>query len=267
MLEHERPHVKTADFDYELPPEYIAQTPVEPRDASRLLVLDRETGAIQHDHFYNLGFYLNPRDLLVLNETRVLPARLFARKLPTGGRLELLLRQRKTEATWEVLVGGKGVRPGVHFQVDSGPEGRIILQLDGAQRLVEFTEPIETYLEEAGHVPLPPYIHAALADPDRYQTVYARRSGSAAAPTAGLHFTSQLIDSLKVGGIRFASVTLHVGLDTFAPVMEDEPKEQTTQTEGGRRAQPAAEAMDMWSCAPMFPCSNLLQNRCRLKAY
>lgn len=237
--------MKTADFDYELPPEFIAQTPVEPRDASRLLVHKRETGAIQHDRFFNLASYLRPGDLLVLNETRVLPARLFAHKLPTGGKVELLLLQRKTEGTWEVLVGGKGLRPGVHFQVDSGPEGSIIMQLDGAHRLVEFSEPIEQFLQTAGHVPLPPYIQVALADPERYQTVYARRSGSAAAPTAGLHFTPQLIDSLKTEGIRFATVTLHVGLDTFAPVMEDEPEEHTIHTEWCMLSQSTAEVINM----------------------
>lgn len=223
--------LKTADFDYDLPPEYIAQTPVEPRDHSRLLVLQLSTGAIQHDYFYNLGSYLNPGDLLVLNETRVIPARLYARKFPGGGRVEILLLRKNTDSTWEALVGGKGLRPGVEFQVEEGPRGAIQAALEGAQRLVSFEQPIEAYLPSAGHVPLPPYIHTTLDDPERYQTVYARSPGSAAAPTAGLHFTAGMIERLKKEGVDFASLTLHVGLDTFAPVTEDAPGEHRIHTE------------------------------------
>ncbi|MGW8250100.1 MAG: tRNA preQ1(34) S-adenosylmethionine ribosyltransferase-isomerase QueA, partial [Anaerolineales bacterium] len=182
--------------------------------------------------------------LLVLNETRVLPARLFARKLPTGGRIELLLLKKKTEDTWEVLVGGKGLRPGVEFQVESGPRGRVVLQLSGARRLVEFSESIETFLPAAGHVPLPPYIHNSLPDPERYQTVYARLTGSAAAPTAGLHFTPRLIDSLKDQGIQFAAVTLHVGLDTFAPVTEQKPQEHKIHSEWCHLTHATAEVIN-----------------------
>lgn len=236
--------MKTSDFDYDLPEEYIAQVPVEPRDASRLLVLDREKDAIQHDHFYNLSDYLRPGDLLVLNETRVIPARLYARKLPSGGRVEILLLKRKTDDTWEVLVGGKGMRPGTQFEVESGPGGRVVLQLSGARRLVEFAEPVDRFLQGAGHVPLPPYIRTSLEDPERYQTVYARHSGSAAAPTAGLHFTPRLIESLKSYGIRFAAVTLHVGLDTFAPVSEDQPRDHKIHTEWCRLSPSAAEAVN-----------------------
>ena len=236
--------MKTLDFDYDLPEEYIAQVPVEPRDASRLLVFDRQSEGIRHDHFYNLADYIRPGDLLVLNETRVIPAHLFAHKLPTGGRVEILLLKRKTDDTWEALVGGKGMRPGVQFEVESGPNGRVVLQLSGARRLVEFTDPVEDYLPAAGHVPLPPYIHTSLQDPERYQTVYARHSGSAAAPTAGLHFTPRLIESLKSLGIRFAAVTLHVGLDTFAPVTEDLPQDHKIHTEWCQLSPATAEAVN-----------------------
>lgn len=228
----------TSDFDYFLPPEYIAQTPVEPRDSSRLFVLRHHTGRIEHAIFHDLGNYLYPGDLLVMNETRVLPARLYARK-PTGGKVELLLLHRKVQVndplgslvTWEVLVGGKGLTTGKHLILEDGLQAEILAELDGSQRLVRFSEPIESHLIRVGQTPLPPYIHTPLADPERYQTVYARQSGSAAAPTAGLHFTPQLIESLKVQGIRFATVILHVGLDTFAPVTEESPGDHKIHTE------------------------------------
>jgi len=220
----------TSDFDYDLPPELIAQTPLEPRDASRLLVLDRKTGALEHSCFRDIGRYLRAGDLLVLNRTRVIPARLFARK-PTGGRVELLLLHREDLLTWEALAGGKGLAAGKHIQVEQGPEAEIVEVLEGSRRLVRFAEPIEPYFPRAGHVPLPPYIHTTLADPERYQTVYAREPGSAAAPTAGLHFTPRLLDELLAQGIKIASVTLHVGLDTFAPVTEEDPLEHKIHSE------------------------------------
>jgi S-adenosylmethionine:tRNA ribosyltransferase-isomerase len=223
--------MRTSDFDYDLPAERIAQTPIEPRHNSRLLVLKRETGAITHSRFWDLDQHLIPGDLLVLNETRVIPARLYARKLPGGGRVELLLLSRKDERTWEALAGGKGLVPGRRLKIESGPGAEIIASLVGPRRLVRFDEPIEPYLPSAGHVPLPPYIHETLADPERYQTVYARQPGSAAAPTAGLHFTPELLDKLKQAGIRWTHLTLHVGLDTFAPVTEENPKEHKIHTE------------------------------------
>jgi S-adenosylmethionine:tRNA ribosyltransferase-isomerase len=222
--------VNTSDFDYDLPPEYIAQTPVEPRDASRLLVLHRETGFIEHSIFRELGRFLHPGDLLVLNETRVIPARLYARK-PTGGQTDILLLRREDEHTWEALVGGKGLVVGKRLKLEHGPQVEIIAVLEGARRRVRFDEPVEPYLPQVGHVPLPPYIHTPLADPERYQTVYARQPGSAAAPTAGLHFTPALITQLQSEGVRFTTVTLHVGLDTFAPVTEDNPQEHLIHTE------------------------------------
>jgi S-adenosylmethionine:tRNA ribosyltransferase-isomerase len=236
--------VKTTDFDYQLPPEFIAQTPVEPRDASRLMVLSRITGEIRHDQFYNLGNYLNPGDLLVLNETRVLPARLYARKIPGGGRVEILLLKAEIGNDWEVLVGGKGLRQGVKFLVENGPQGEILADLGGPRRLVAFREPIHQYLDTAGHVPLPPYIHTALNDPERYQTVYAQQLGSAAAPTAGLHFTTRLISHLKEAGVGFTSVTLHVGLDTFSPVTEEDPAQHEIHTEWCQVTQQAAAAIN-----------------------
>lgn len=222
--------VKTSDFDYHLPLERIAQTPAEPRHSSRLLVLRRDRPEWEHTIFWNVGDYLDPGDLLVINQTRVIPARLYARK-PTGGRVELLLLRRVEDSTWEALVGGKGLRPGRRIQVENGPEVEIVADLDGSRRLIRFAEPVEPYLPNIGQMPLPPYIHTRLEDPERYQTVYARETGSAAAPTAGLHFTKELMDRLRDMGIRFATVTLHVGLDTFAPVTEENPTEHKIHTE------------------------------------
>jgi S-adenosylmethionine:tRNA ribosyltransferase-isomerase len=222
--------MRTSDFDYTLPPESIAQTPVEPRDSSRLLVLKRETGTLEHAFFRDIGKYLKPADLLVVNRTRVIPARLFARK-STGGRVEVLLLRREDLLTWECLVGGKGLAAGKSISIENGPSAEIVEGLEGSHRRLRFFEPIEPYFSKVGHVPLPPYIHEPLLDPERYQTVYAREPGSAAAPTAGLHFTVRLMDELTARGINFAEVTLHVGLDTFAPVTEDDPEEHQIHTE------------------------------------
>lgn len=239
--------MKTSDFDYNLPESSIAQTPVEPRDSSRLLVLHRASGKIEHRIFRDVGDYLRAGDLLVLNQTRVIPARIYARK-ETGGRVELLLLRRRDELTWEALVGGKGLRVGKKMFLESGDSSRretekrptsgdvgvqaeIIELLNGSERLIKFTEPIEPYFSKVGNVPLPPYIHEKLSDPERYQTVYAREPGSAAAPTAGLHFTPRLLDELQAQGVKVAYVTLHVGLDTFAPVTEDNPQEHIIHSE------------------------------------
>jgi S-adenosylmethionine:tRNA ribosyltransferase-isomerase len=222
--------MKTSDFDYFLPLDLIAQTPVEPRDSSRLLVLNRGTGTIEHAYFHDLGRYLHPKDLLVVNRTRVIPARLFARK-PTGGHVEILLLRRDDLLTWECLVGGKGLGVGRSIAIEKGPTGEIIGVMEGSHRRLRFSEPIEPYFPVVGHVPLPPYIHTPLQDPERYQTVYARESGSAAAPTAGLHFTTRLMKELESQGINFAEVTLHVGLDTFAPVTEEDPEQHQIHTE------------------------------------
>ena len=222
--------MKTSDFDYTLPPEMIAQTPVEPRHAARLLVLERRTGKMEHTRFREIGSYLEPGDLLVVNQTRVIPARMYARK-SSGGKIEVLLLNKKGETTWEVLVGGKRMDAGKSFSVIGGPQGTILEVLEGSRRMVQFDEQIEPFLNTAGHVPLPPYIHETLQDRERYQTVYAAMPGSAAAPTAGLHFTRELMDRLSSRGIGFASVDLQVGLDTFAPVTEEDAEEHTIHCE------------------------------------
>lgn len=236
--------MQTADFDYDLPPEYIAQVPIEPRDASRLFVLDRQTGEVSHARFFQLGSFLSPRDLLVVNQTRVIAARLFGRKQPGGGKVELLLLRSLDDNRWEAWVGGKGLNPGVRIALDGGPGAEIVQSLDGPKRVVRFDEPVEPFLDLIGNTPLPPYIHTKLSDPDRYQTVYARRSGSAAAPTAGLHFTPRLIAQLQAQGIGFAYLTLHVGLDTFAPVHEATPQEHKIHTEWCELPAQTAEAIN-----------------------
>jgi S-adenosylmethionine:tRNA ribosyltransferase-isomerase len=223
--------LKTSDFDYDLPSEFIAQKPIEPRDHSRLMVLDRQGDSIEHSKFKDIGQQLNPGDLLVINETRVIPARLYGSKLPGGGRIEVLLLRKQDKFTWEAMVGGKGLKEGRQIRVDGGPPGEVVAVLGGPRRLIRFDDPIEEYLPGAGHVPLPPYITEPLDNSERYQTIYALEPGSAAAPTAGLHFTRQLIEQLGEQGVRIVSVVLHVGLDTFAPVTEADPKEHTIHTE------------------------------------
>ena len=235
--------MNTSDFDYPLPESSIAQTPLEPRDSSRLLVLHRDTGQLEHKIFREIGDYFRAGDLLVLNQTRVIPARIYARK-STGGRVELLLLRRRAALTWEALVGGKGLRVGSKVKVEDGPDAEIIEMLNGSERLIRFSEPIEPYFPKGGHVPLPPYIHKKLTDPERYQTVYAREPGSAAAPTAGLHFTPRLLDELQANGVKIAYVTLHVGLDTFAPVTEDDPEEHKIHTEWCELPQETANAIN-----------------------
>ncbi len=235
--------MKTSDFDYNLPEASIAQTPAEPRDSSRLLVLHRDIGNLEHRIFRDVGDYLRSGDLLVVNQTRVIPARIYARK-ETGGRVELLLLRRRDELTWEALVGGKGLRVGKTIKVEDGPQAEIIELLDGSERLIKFSQPIEPYFSKVGNVPLPPYIHEKLRDPERYQTVYAREPGSAAAPTAGFHFTPRLLEELRTKGVKIAYVTLHVGLDTFAPVTEEDPEEHVIHTEWCELPQEAADLIN-----------------------
>jgi S-adenosylmethionine:tRNA ribosyltransferase-isomerase len=252
--------MKTSDFDYHLPESSIGQTPAEPRDSSRLLILHRNSGDVEHRIFRDLSLILHPGDLLILNRTRVIPARIFAKK-ETGGRVELLLLRRRDELTWEALVGGKGLRVGKKIIVESGDSrlrqsensgdfsvqvvhAEILEILEGSERLIKFSEPIEPYFSNVGNVPLPPYIHEKLSDPERYQTVYSRDVGSAAAPTAGLHFTPQLLDELKAKGVQVAYVTLHVGLDTFAPVTEDNPEEHKIHTEWCELPQETADLIN-----------------------
>ncbi|MGE5123832.1 MAG: tRNA preQ1(34) S-adenosylmethionine ribosyltransferase-isomerase QueA [Acidobacteriaceae bacterium] len=240
----------TSDFDYELPTGFIAQTPLETRDQSRLLVLNRKSGELQHAIFVELANYLREGDILVINETRVIPARLFARKLPSGGRVEILLLRQMDLNTWQTLVGGKGLVVGKSLQLEmrqqsgKAPMAEIVADLGGAQRLMRFDQELVARLQDIGHVPLPPYIHSRLEDPERYQTVYARNDGSAAAPTAGLHFTPELMAKLGGKGIQFARITLHVGLDTFAPVEEDDPRWHKIHTEWCQVTEETAEQIN-----------------------
>jgi len=213
--------LKTDEFDYYLPPELIAQTPVEPRDASRLMVIDRTTGHISHRRFRDLLDYLHPGDILVANDSRVIPARLLGRKA-TGGKVEILLLKRLGDRRWEALVGGKRVRVNSELHIERGGvhiTARVTEVLDGARRVVEFDRPLTPLLDRVGETPLPPYIHQALTDAERYQTVFSRVEGSVAAPTAGLHFTPEMLLALRQRGVALAFVTLHIGLDTFKPVM------------------------------------------------
>ncbi len=235
--------MRTSDFDYTLPPEYIAQRPASPRDSSRLMVLHRADGAMEHRIFRDLPEYLQPGDALVLNETRVIPARLHARKLPGGGRVELLLLRRIEPQVWEALVGGKGLRPGRRLQVEGGPAAEVLADPGGARRVLRFEEPLSPRLDTIGEMPLPPYIHAPLESPDEYQTVFARQAGSSAAPTAGLHFTPRLLEQISARGTHLVRVTLHIGLDTFAPVTEDLAEDHAIHTEWCCLSSDAAAAL------------------------
>ena len=217
--------MKTSDFNFELPQELIAQTPIPRRDASRLLVLDKDTGAWVHRHFYDLPDYLRPGDCLILNNSRVLPARLLGHRLPGGGACEILLLIDRGENTWECLVRpGKKLRTGARVSFGDGQlTAEITEELPGGNRLVHFEYEgiFLEVLDRLGKMPLPPYIKAELADQERYQTVYSREVGSAAAPTAGLHFTKELLEKIREKGVNEAFVTLHVGLGTFRPVKAD----------------------------------------------
>ena len=211
--------MNVSDFDYDLPESCIAQHPAEPRDSSRLMVLDRRTGAVEHRIFREILGLLNSGDVLVLNNTRVIPARLTGHKIQTGGKAEVLLLRQLDERRWQVLVGGRGLHEGTQIGFAGDQiQAQVIKTLDGSERIIEFSRPINDLLPQFGETPLPPYIHAHLKDPERYQTVYNQYPGSAAAPTAGLHFTPELLVSLKQKGIQFAYCTLHIGLDTFQPV-------------------------------------------------
>ncbi|MDX2140497.1 MAG: tRNA preQ1(34) S-adenosylmethionine ribosyltransferase-isomerase QueA [Chloroflexota bacterium] len=223
------------DFDYDLPEHFIAQTPIEPRDASRLLVLDKHTGAIEHRIFRDILDLLTPSDLLVLNDTRVIPARLQARKVVTGGAVELLLLRRLNDTDWRALIGGRNVDLGMNLKLDdSDVIAEVIEVLDEGERVLRFTEPVDALVDKLGEMPLPPYIHAPLQDRERYQTVYSRDAGSAAAPTAGLHFTPELLLALRDKGVRFAYVTLHVGLGTFLPMRVENITEHRMHHEWAR---------------------------------
>ena len=214
--------MKTSDFYFDLPKELIAQDPLEDRSASRLLVLNKETGEMEHRIFKDIVEYVNPGDCLVINDTKVIPARLFGSKVGTDAKIEILLLKRRENDIWETLVKpGKKARPGTKISFGEGLlMGEVLEVADEGNRLIQFTYDgiFEEILDQLGQMPLPPYITHQLKDKNRYQTVYAKHDGSAAAPTAGLHFTPELLEQIKEKGVRIAHVTLHVGLGTFRPV-------------------------------------------------
>ena len=222
----------TALFDYELPASFIAQQPAEPRDSSRLLVLHRADGRLEHRTFRAIGEYLRAGDLLVANDSRVIPARLHGHK-PTGGAVEVfLLRQQGDDGLrWECLVRGRGLNEGATVTLGAGLTATVREVMPAGTRIVDFSAPVRPYLDELGEVPLPPYITAYAGDRERYQTIYSRPEGSVAAPTAGLHFTPELLFDLRGQGVTFDTVTLHVGLDTFKPVESARVEEHTIHTE------------------------------------
>ena len=226
--------MKTSDFYYELPQELIAQEPVKNRSDSRLLCLDKESGATGHKHFYDIADMLEKGDCLVLNDTKVIPARLYGVREDTGGAIEFLLLTRRTADEWEVILRpGKRAKPGARFVFGNELKAEILEVLDGGSRLVKFSYDgvFEEILDRLGEMPLPPYITKKLEDKDRYQTVYAKNSGSAAAPTAGLHFTPELLEKIKRKGVKICFVTLHVGLGTFRPVKVENIDEHKMHSE------------------------------------
>lgn len=212
-----------SDFDYDLPESFIAQTPADPRDSSRLMVLNRSTQTIEHRIFREITDYFRPGDVLVMNTTRVIPARIPAQKA-SGGAVEILLLRQLDAARWRALVGGKRLTQGVTLTIPGSPVmATIIAEFDGAERELTFTPPLTPdLLRQIGQLPLPPYIHDTVRDMERYQTVYSREEGSAAAPTAGLHFTPELLLRLREMGVQFAACVLHIGLDTFMPVRAED---------------------------------------------
>jgi len=227
--------MKTSDFSYELPPERIAQTPIEPRDHSRLLVLHRADGSVEHRRFFEIEEFLRPGDVMVLNQSRVIPARLFGQKEGGGAKIELLLLNRMGDGMWEALARpGKRLRKGSVIEIDPpGKTERMVAEIrekaENGTVVVRLSD--ESLIESLGVVPLPPYIHSAVSDPERYQTVYARTRGSVAAPTAGLHFTPELLSTIRAKGVETLFVTLHVGLGSFRPVKTEDPTEHSIHRE------------------------------------
>lgn len=240
--------MKTSDFYYDLPNELIAQTPIEPRDSSRLLHLDRNSGEISHRHFYNILDYLKKGDLLVVNNSRVIPARLYGKRVDNGADVELLLLEQLENNRWETLVKpGKRARVGSLLSFGDGLlQGEIIEIKEDGNRIIELSckENIFVALDKIGQMPLPPYITQKLADKERYQTVYSKDLGSAAAPTAGLHFTKELLQKVEDMGVDIAEVTLHVGLGTFRPVKVDDVNNHHMHSEHYFMTQEAADKIN-----------------------
>lgn len=244
--------MRTADFDYRLPPQLVAQTPIEPRDHSLLMVLNREAGSIEHRRFFEIIDYLQASDVLVLNESRVIPARLLGYKAGTGARIEILLLNRTEPDIWEALVKpGRRLRKGVLIEIGSGNHGRrftaeVLSKTESGTVLLSLDD--EGLLGKVGEVPLPPYIRTSLHDPERYQTVYARTDGSVAAPTAGLHFTPNLLNEIKERGIELLSITLHVGLGSFRPVKVEDPAEHILHQEYCEISSDVAQRLNEAKC-------------------
>ena len=239
--------MKTSDFYYDLPQELIAQTPVEPRDSSRLLVYDRASKTIEHKHFYDIADYLRKGDVLVVNNTKVLPARIYGTKEHTGGRIEFLLLKRLDLTHWEVILKpGRIAKVGSVFCFGDKLKARIESIGEDGSRIVEFIYDgvFETILSEVGEMPLPPYIKAKLNDKTRYNTVYSKVDGSAAAPTAGLHFTKELLEKVRSKGVEIAEVLLHVGLGTFRPVKTDDVTEHHMHSEYYAVSKQAADVIN-----------------------
>jgi S-adenosylmethionine:tRNA ribosyltransferase-isomerase len=235
--------VKTKAFSYDLPRELIAQKPLSIRHDSRLMVYDKRVKKITHSKFLDIVNFLREGDLLVVNRTKVIPARLYGKK-QSGGKVEILLLEKINENSWEVLVGGKNLTEGRRITFPNGLKAVVEEVLNRGKRVIKFDQPIEPYLDEIGNVPLPPYIHEKLADPERYQTIFAKSSGSAAAPTAGLHFSEELIKKIEDNGVGFQEITLHVGLDTFAPVTEENIENHHIHTEWCEITKEAADRIN-----------------------
>ena len=244
--------MKTSDFDYSIPPKLIAQTPIEPRDQARLMVLNRSGSSLKHQRFFEIVDYLQAGDVLLFNNSRVIPARLSGKRVDSSGKLEILLLRQLRPNVWETLVRpGKRVKIGTRIEIVSGSDSsdrqdfKVMAEAvglgEGGIRVISFSD--ETLLLELGKIPLPPYIRVPLPDPERYQTVYADVAGSVAAPTAGLHFTPELIDKIKSKGVRCVFSTLHVGLDTFRPVRENDPREHPVHQEYGVLSQEVASEL------------------------
>ncbi|MCM1386413.1 MAG: tRNA preQ1(34) S-adenosylmethionine ribosyltransferase-isomerase QueA, partial [Bacillus sp. (in: Bacteria)] len=240
--------LRKSDFYYELPPELIAQDPLEERSASRLLMLDKETGKIEHHIFHEITNYLMPGDCLVLNDTKVIPARLMGVRTDTGAAVEVLLLKRREHDIWETLVKpGKKARPGMSLSFGDGLlQAQVLEIVEEGNRLIQFTYEgiFEEALDKLGEMPLPPYITHKLQDKNRYQTVYAKYEGSAAAPTAGLHFTKKLLDEIEKKGVEIAYVTLHVGLGTFRPVKAENIAEHHMHSEYYQVTKEAADKIN-----------------------
>ncbi len=242
--------MRTSDYDYDLPEKLIAQEPIEERDQAWLMHLDRESRSITHHRFRDLLELLRPGDVLLANQSRVFPARLQGCKAPGGGRVELLLLEPLDQGKWKAMVGGRRILPGTELQLHeksgqpSDITGEVTADLGGSIREVVFSQPVDSFLDRLGSVPLPPYIHHELKDPERYQTVYARPVGSAAAPTAGLHFTEDLLMQLRANGVQLEWCTLHVGLDTFKPVGVAHVEEHAIHSEWAELTPEAAQRIN-----------------------